>query len=236
MCFLWRVVGGPWKEGPVKALSGPLPHLHRKTQDFSRKILGIVDRLGSGGIAQLCHHFSAWKLFSLKAGGKFHWRKIALPCCVGFCHTTMRISLNFIHTHTCIFPLGLPPLTPSHPSRPSQHQAELPVLHGCCPLAILHVVVYISEKETATHSSVLAWRIPGTGEPGGLLSMGSHRVRHDWSDLAAAAAVYICPCYSPSLSHPLLPHCVHKSILCVSIPSLQVGLSALFFLDSIYIH
>ena len=42
------------------------------------------------------------------------------------------------------------------------------------------------EKEMATHSSVLAWRIPGTVEPGGLLSMGSHRVRHDWSDLAAA--------------------------------------------------
>ena len=40
----------------------------------------------------------------------------------------------------------------------------------------------------ATHSSVLAWRIPGTGELGGLPSMGSHRVRHDWSDLAAAAA------------------------------------------------
>ena len=44
------------------------------------------------------------------------------------------------------------------------------------------------EKEMATHSSVLAWRIPGTAEPGGLLSMGTHRVRHDWSDLAAAAA------------------------------------------------
>ena len=44
------------------------------------------------------------------------------------------------------------------------------------------------EKEMATHSSVLAWRIPRTAEPGGLLSMGSHRVRHDWSDLAAAAA------------------------------------------------
>ena len=41
----------------------------------------------------------------------------------------------------------------------------------------------------ATHSSVLAWRIPGTGEPGGLPSMGSHRVGHDRSDLAAAAAV-----------------------------------------------
>ena len=42
------------------------------------------------------------------------------------------------------------------------------------------------EREMETHSSVLAWRIPGTGEPGGLLSMGSHRVGHDWSDLAAA--------------------------------------------------
>ena len=42
------------------------------------------------------------------------------------------------------------------------------------------------EKEMATHSSVLAWRIPGTGEPGGLQSMGSHRVGHNCSDLAAA--------------------------------------------------
>ena len=44
------------------------------------------------------------------------------------------------------------------------------------------------EKEMATHSSVLAWRIPGTREPGRLRSMGLHRVGHDWSDLAAAAA------------------------------------------------
>ena len=44
------------------------------------------------------------------------------------------------------------------------------------------------EKGMATHSSVLAWRIPGTGEPGRLPSMGSHRVRHDGSDLAAVAA------------------------------------------------
>ena len=44
------------------------------------------------------------------------------------------------------------------------------------------------EKEMATHSSVLAWRIPGTGEPGGVLSLGSHRVGHDWSDLATTAA------------------------------------------------
>ena len=44
------------------------------------------------------------------------------------------------------------------------------------------------EKEMATHSSVLAWRIPGTEEPCGVPSMGSHRVGHNWSDLAAAAA------------------------------------------------
>ena len=44
------------------------------------------------------------------------------------------------------------------------------------------------EKEMATHSSFLAWRIPGTVEPDGLPSMGSHRVGHNWSNLAAAAA------------------------------------------------
>ena len=44
------------------------------------------------------------------------------------------------------------------------------------------------EKAMATHSSILAWRIARTEEPGGLLSMGSHRVGHDWSDSAAAAA------------------------------------------------
>ena len=62
----------------------------------------------------------------------------------------------------------------------------------------------------ATHSSVLALRIPGTGEPGGLLSMGSHRVGHDWSDLAAAAAKWVYRCekarfredeYNPELTN-----------------------------------
>ena len=47
------------------------------------------------------------------------------------------------------------------------------------------------EKEMATHSSVLAWRIPGAGEPGGLPSMELHRVGHNWSNLAAAAAIDI---------------------------------------------
>ena len=52
------------------------------------------------------------------------------------------------------------------------------------------------EKEMATHSSVLAWRIPGTAEPGGLPSMGLHGVGRDWSDLAAAAlASKVCICF-----------------------------------------
>ena len=48
------------------------------------------------------------------------------------------------------------------------------------------------KKEMAAHSSVLAWRIPGTAEPGGLPSMGSHRVEHDWSNLAVAVAAVSC--------------------------------------------
>ena len=55
------------------------------------------------------------------------------------------------------------------------------------------------EKEVSTQSWVLAWRIPGMGEPGGLPSMGSHRVGYDWSDLAAAAA-----CCSTYLNFSLL--------------------------------
>ena len=70
---------------------------------------------------------------------------------------------------------------------------------------------HVLEKEMAAHSSVLAWRIPGTGEPGGLPSMGLHRVGHDWSDLAAAAcsARLLCPWNFPAKntgvgSHSLL--------------------------------
>ena len=71
-------------------------------------------------------------------------------------------------------------------------------LVGCSPWGLeesdtterLHFTFHFHalEKEMATHSRVLAWRVPGTGEPGGLPSMGSHRVGHDWSDLAAAVA------------------------------------------------
>ena len=57
------------------------------------------------------------------------------------------------------------------------------------------------EKEMATHSSVLAWRIPGTVEPGGLPSVGSHRVGHDWSDLAAAV-IYCCVTNTQYMQNP----------------------------------
>ena len=72
------------------------------------------------------------------------------------------------------------------------------------------------EKETATHSCVLAWRIPGTGEPGGLPSMGSHRVGHDWSDAAAAAAaagMYGCSNFSISLTALVTVHLLNPGFL-----------------------
>ena len=58
------------------------------------------------------------------------------------------------------------------------------------------------EKEMATHSSVLAWRIPGMGEPGGLPSMGSHRVRHEWSDSSSSSGLEhrLC-CQAATLDH-----------------------------------
>ena len=62
------------------------------------------------------------------------------------------------------------------------------ILNGSPLLSVLTFHFHALEKEMATHSSVLAWRIPGMGEPGGLPSKGLHRVGHDWSDLAAVAA------------------------------------------------
>ena len=67
------------------------------------------------------------------------------------------------------------------------------------------------EKEMATHSSILAWRIPGTEEPSGLPSMGLHRVGHDWSDLAAAA---VC-----SWNHCTPPVHIPCSLSCSPVPN-----------------
>ena len=61
-----------------------------------------------------------------------------------------------------------------------------------CVYIYIYTTIYtntILEKKMVTHSSVLGWRIPRTGEPGGLLSMRSHRVGHDWGNLAAVAYI-----------------------------------------------
>ena len=76
-------------------------------------------------------------------------------------------------------------------------------LVGCSPWGRCCVWLHFHAKEMATHSNVLAWRIPGMGEPGGLPSMRSHRVRHDWSDLAAAAAAARCPLNEVWVTLPL---------------------------------
>ena len=68
------------------------------------------------------------------------------------------------------------------------------------------------EKEMATHSSVLAWRIPGTAEPSGLPSLGSHRVGHDWSDLAVAVKSSLW-CWRRLLRVPWTARRYNQSIL-----------------------
>jgi len=96
------------------------------------------------------------------------------------------------------------------------------------------------EKEMASHSSVLAWRIPGTGEPGGLPSMGSHRVGHNWSDLAAAAAstfisgflmdAYIHMFFGFSFEHVAMSHwCFHLIMNSVSLKHVCVFVWVLLF-------
>ena len=62
----------------------------------------------------------------------------------------------------------------------------------------------------ATHARVLGWRIPGTGEPGGLPSMGSHRVGHDWRDLAAAAAAAAALMSGEGNGNPLQYSCLEN--------------------------
>ena len=77
----------------------------------------------------------------------------------------------------------------------------------CCSVAL--------GKEMATHSSVLAWRIPGTGEPDGLPSMGLHRVGHNWSDSAAAAAARSCLTLSNTMDYSMPDSSVlHYSRVC----------------------
>ena len=96
------------------------------------------------------------------------------------------------------YPLGSPregngtPLQYSCLENPMDGGAWKAAVHGVVksrtrPSDFIPFHFHVLEKAMATHSSVLAWRIPGTAEPGRLPSMGSHRVGHDWSELAVAA-------------------------------------------------
>ena len=109
----------------------------------------------------------------------------------------------------------------------------------------------------APHSSILVWRIPGMGEPGGLSSMGSHRVGHDWSDLAAAAAWTVAhqaplsmgfsrqeywsglPCPPPgNLPNPRI-ECMSLSLLhwqVGSLPLVPPGILYIYIYTHIYIY
>ena len=73
---------------------------------------------------------------------------------------------------------------------------------------------HVLEKEMATHSSVLAWRVPGMGEPCGLPSMGLHRVGHDWSDLAVAVSSMGTCC---TIKEPIAIPCLLKSVIYLNV-------------------
>ena len=102
------------------------------------------------------------------------------------------------------------------------------------------------EKEMATHSSVLTWRIPETGEPGGLSSMGSHWVGHDWRDLAAATllckTVYIFLIKVNThlqiwASNAIPRYCPKRNeSLCHTEPSAQMFIVALFIITNHWIQ
>ena len=89
------------------------------------------------------------------------------------------------------------------------------------------------EKEMATHSSILAWRIPGTGEPSGLPSMGSHRVGHNWSDLAVVYSICV-------LSHIFIHSSLDGHLCCFCILAIENSVMMnievhIFFCFSIFI-
>ena len=137
-----------------------------------------------------------------------------------FCHTSTWIRHGCTRVPNLQLPSHLPPHTIplGHPSAPApsilypasnldwRFISYMILVHGVAKswtqlsdfTFTLHF--HALEKEMATHSSALAWRIPGTREPGELPSMGSHRVGHDWRDLVVAAAA---TCFNAILpNHP----------------------------------
>ena len=158
-----------------------------------------------------------------------------------FLHLTVKwLKKNnniYIYTHTHIFIHILCIYTREGNGTPLQYSCLENPMDGGAWWATVHGVAksrtrlsnftftlhfHALEKEMATHSSVLAWRIPGTGEPGGLLSMGSQKSQTQLTE-PAAKCIYVKP-HLPV--HPTLPTPprAHTSILCVcvSIPALEL--------------
>ena len=139
--------------------------------------LGRMQRawpLGSGHL-QLSHALATWP-----------WTAYSMLVSLGIQRERQDLLNEILcvqHPEQCS-PIPHSRAQPQEPSSSFLHLSRTHHLHLCPPLCF-------SGEEMATHSRVLAWKIPGTEEPGGLPSMGSHRVRHAWSALAAAAAVFL---------------------------------------------
>ena len=154
-------------------------------------------------VSQLCIP-SFWISFQCRAPQSIEQRESPLP------YSKFSLVIYFIHSSVRIGEGTGDPLQYSCLENPMDGGVQQAEVHGVAksqtrlsnftftfPFRAL-------EKEMATHSSVLAWRIPGTAEPGGLPSTGSHRVGYYCSDLAAAA-VYICQIHSSIHFTPFPP-------------------------------
>ena len=128
-----------------------------------------------------------------------HIRNTQIISSLNIINGNKKEKLHLSYLHLCILYIGEgngTPLQYSCLENPMDGGAWKAAGHGVAKSQIrlsdftFTFLFHALEKEMATPSSVLAWRIPGMGEAGGLPSLGSHRVGHDWSDLAAAAAAY----------------------------------------------
>ena len=150
---------------------------------------GVGHRVQLAVVENGCLMDACWSYL----GWTFHWTHFKPP----FLHTGGMLTSSIASDERPLvaqFGEGNGnPLQYSCLANPMDGGAQWAAVHGVARSRtrlsdfILFFHFHALEKEMSTHSSVLAWRISGTREPGGLPSMGLHRVRHDWSDLAVAA-------------------------------------------------